>query len=149
MTPIQTPAPGSHRLLYTGDVFQVTLKTAGAGRAFLRTNLGNAAVRRAETISVVDRGLASPGQDWHDIPMTDLGNGEFTIRLALVETGHFEAKAYFIPADSTTELWPDGQNVHVNVSPAPYCCANSIYCAFIRQFGENKTLASKIGRAHV
>lgn len=142
MTPIQTPAPGIHRLLYTGDVFQVTLKTAGAGRAFLRTNLGNAAVRRAETISVVDCGLASPGQDWHDIPMTDLGNGEFTIRLALVETGHFEAKAFFVPENSSAEQWPDGQNVHVNVSPAPYCCANSIYCAFVRQFGENKTLAS-------
>ena len=38
MKPIQTPEPGIHQLLYTGDVFQVTLKTAGAGRAFLRTN---------------------------------------------------------------------------------------------------------------
>lgn len=145
MTPIQTPAPGSHKLLYTGDVFRITLSVSGKGRAYLRTNLGNAAVRRAETISLVDRGLVSPGQDWHDIPMADLGNGEHAIRLALVETGHFEAKAFFIPENSTVEQWPDGPNIHVNVSPAPYCCANSIYCAFIRQFGENKTLASTDG----
>ncbi len=139
MTPVQIPEPGIHKLLYTGDIFTVTLKAEGKGRAYLRTNLGNAAVRRAETVSLVDHGLASPGQDWHDIPMTDSGNGEHTIRLALIETGHFEAKAFFIPEDSTTEQWPEGPNVHVNVSPSAYSCANSIYCAFVRQFGENKT----------
>ena len=142
MNPVQTPAPGVHRLLCTGDVLQVSLKAEGKGRAFLRTNLGNAAVRRAETVSLVDQGLASPGQDWHDIPMMETGNGEFSIRLALIETGHFEAKAFFIPENSTVEQWPDGPNLHVNVSPAPYCCANSIYCAFVRQFGENKTKAA-------
>ena len=139
MNPIQIPPPGDHRLLYAGDVFQVTLKVTEKGRAFLRTNLGNAAVRRAETVSLVDHGLASPGQDWHDIPMFDAGNGTHTLRLALIETGHFEAKAFFIPENTTVEQWPDGPNLHVNVSPAPYCCANSIYCAFVRQFGENKT----------
>lgn len=142
MNPVQTPAPGVHRLLYTGDVLQISLKAEGKGRAFLRTNLGNAAVRRAETVSLVDQGLASPGQDWHDIPMMETGNGEFSIRLALIETGHFEAKAFFLPENSTVEQWPDGPNLHVNVSPAPYCCANSIYCAFVRQFGENKTKAA-------
>lgn len=139
MNPVQTPEPGTHLLLYTGDVLTFVLRTEGRGRAYLRTNIGNAAVRRAETISIVDHGLVPAGQDWHDIPMTDEGNGVFSLRLGLVETGHFEAKCCFLPEKSEEFLWPDGPNVHVNVGPAAYCCANSIYCAFVRQFGPNRT----------
>ncbi len=139
MNPIQIPEPGTHRLLYTGDVLEFTLRTGSRGRAFLRTNIGNAAVRRAETISIVDHGVVPAGQDWHDIPMMDEGNGTFSLRLGLIETGHFEAKCFFMPENSDSILWPDGPNVHVNVGPAGYCCANSIYCAFVRQFGPNRT----------
>ena len=139
MNPIQIPEPGTHRLLYTGDVLEFTLRTGSRGRAFLRTNIGNAAVRRAETISIGDHGVVPAGQDWHDIPMMDEGNGTFSLRLGLIETGHFEAKCFFMPENSDSILWPDGPNVHVNVGPAGYCCANSIYCAFVRQFGPNRT----------
>lgn len=139
MNPLQTPEPGTHKLLYTGDVLDFILRAQGRGKAFLRTNIGNAAVRRAETISIVDSGLVPAGQDWHDLPMTDEGDGTFSLRLGLIETGHFEAKCFFMPEDSENSLWPDGPNVHVNVGPAGYCCANSIYCAFVRQFGPGKT----------
>ncbi len=139
MNPTQTPDPGTHLLLYAGDVLVFTLQTElSGGKAFLRTNLGNGAVRRAETISMVEAGVASPGQDWHDIPMQPVGNGRFQLHLALLETGHFEAKAFYLSENADHTFWPDGPNVHVNVGPAGFCCANSIYCAFIRQFGPNK-----------
>lgn len=137
--PHQIPLPGTHHLLHGGDILEFTLTVHGKGKAFLRTNIGKAAVRRAETISLVRTGLATAGQDWHDIPMNSDGNGVYSLKLALIEAGHFEAKCFFMPEDTEDALWPDGDNVHVNVSPADYCCGNSIYCAFVRQFGPNCT----------
>ena len=140
---IQSPNPGTHHLLHGGDILQFRLKAKGKGSAFLRTNIGKAAVRREETISLVKTGLATAGQDWHDIRMTEEGNGDYTLNLALIEAGHFEAKCFFLPDGSEEALWPDGDNVHVNVSPADYCCGNAIYCAFVRQFGPNCSLEKR------
>ena len=141
--PVQYPLPGTHHLLHGGDVLEFTLTVHGKGKAFLRTNIGKAAVRRAETISLVRTGLASAGQDWHDIRMLDDGDGNYSVRLALIEAGHFEAKCFFMPEHSEEAVWPDGDNVHINVSPADYCCGNAIYCAFVRQFGPNCTRTSR------
>ena len=137
--PVQNPIPGTHHLLHGGDILEITLTAQGKGKAFLRTNIGKAAIRRAETISLVKTGLASAGQDWHDIPMINDGNGNYSLKLALIEAGHFEAKCFFMPDGTEEAVWPDGDNVHINVSPADYCCGNSIYCAFVRQFGPNCT----------
>ena len=135
--PIQEPAPGTHHLRYGGDILRIVFKYPGKGKAYLRTNIGNAVIRREETVSLVHTGMASSGQDWHDIRMNDDGNGSYSIRLALIESGHFEAKCFFMPEKSEDAVWPDGDNIHVNVSPADYCCGNAIYCAFVRQFGPN------------
>ena len=98
--PIQTPVPGTHQLLHGGDVLRFTLTVPGKGSAFLRTNIGKAEVRRAETISLVRTGLASAGQDWHDIRMNRDGDGKYSLHLALIEAGHFEAKCFFMPEDT-------------------------------------------------
>ena len=129
--PVQTPLPGTHQLLHGGDILKFTLTAPGKGRAFLRTNIGKAAVRRAETISLVRTGLASAGQDWHDIPMIHDGNGNYSLRLALIEAGHFEAKCFFMPEGTEEAVWPDGDNVHVNVSPAV-----SYGCSLVRTAGQ-------------
>ena len=142
-SPVQIPVPGTHQLLHGGDILEFSLTVHGKGKAFLRTNIGKASVRRAETISLVKTGMASAGQDWYDIPMTGDGNGNYTLKLALIEAGHFEAKCFFMPDGSEEAVWPHGDNVHINVSPADYCCGNSIYCAFVRQFGPNCSRAKR------
>ncbi|HBM15140.1 MAG TPA: glycogen debranching protein [Lentisphaeria bacterium] len=136
----QSPNTGEHKLYFRGDsiLFRLTLDQHYDGRAFLRTNIGRASVKRKEIIHRVKDEKPLCGQDWYDIPMIPLNEKEYNIHLALVEVGHFEAITFFIPENETDAIWPIGGNVSVNVEPAEYCCANSIYCAFPRQFGPNK-----------
>ena len=47
-SPVQIPVPGTHQLLHGGDILEFALTVHGKGKAFLRTNIGKAAVRRAE-----------------------------------------------------------------------------------------------------
>ncbi|MFH1970096.1 MAG: amylo-alpha-1,6-glucosidase, partial [Verrucomicrobiota bacterium] len=58
--------------------------------------------------------------------------------LPLLEAGHFEAKALFLPESASQPRWPEGPNTVINVHPAEYCCANSLYNAFVRQFGQER-----------
>ncbi len=69
---------------------------------------------------------------------------QFEVRLALSEVGHFEAKCFFLTHGETTPIWPPGANTSVNVEPAESCCANTIYNAFVRQFGPNKSAAKAL-----
>jgi len=136
----QQPEPGRSYNRYRGDTltFRIAVSTAGPGRAFLRTNVGHAAAARREIIAAVLHQRPSLGHDWYDIPMRPTGAGEYEIRVPLCETGHFEAKCYFLPENSHRPLWPPGENVALNVSPADTCGANIIYNAFVRQFGSGK-----------
>lgn len=109
-----------------------------SGSAFLRTNVGHAATMRQEIIAAVNSQLTPLSRDWYDAPMRETAPGTFEIRIPLLETGHFEAKCYFLPAGSPQPLWPQGKNVVLNVSPADTCGANIIYNAFVRQFGPGK-----------
>ena len=67
----QTPAPGEHRLFFRGDAvtFTLQLNEPLVGKACLRTNIGNAAVRRKEIIEQVEDEMDRNAQDWHDLPM--------------------------------------------------------------------------------
>ena len=137
----QFPETGKHLIRYTGDTMEFQVQLTGRivpGKAFLCTNLGNAAIRRAEIIEEVEERITAGGADWSDIPMQKINDYTFSIRLALTEPGHFECKCSFVPDDGSETVWAEGHNVHVNVEPADYCCSNSVYCAFVRQFGENK-----------
>src|SRR5436190_22016565 len=65
-----------------------------------------------------------------------MGN-EWVRELTLTETGFFRAKAYAIDLDGR-QHWPDGDDVGISVHADQYRTANTIYCAFIRMFGETK-----------
>ncbi len=139
-TLIQYPETGKHILRYCGDILEVRLRCdrATTGKAFLCTNIGRADLQRSEIIEQAESNIAASAQDWSNLPMEKLDDYSFRIRLALNEEGHFECKACLIEDDESHPVWADGDNLHVNVSSAAYCCANSVYCAFVRQFGMNQ-----------
>ena len=143
-TLIQTPAPGAHRIAHDGDLvrFALTLPEPASGRAWLRTNIGRAAVHRAEIIQQIENGEPLLGNDWHDIEMLpESDERTFTLELPLLEVGRFEAKAFFVPGpvSKSAPVWPEGKNTVFKVEPSAHYSGLSVYCAFVRQFGQNKT----------
>lgn len=136
----QSPAPGSARLAFCGESIEVSLHVpvAWQGEAFLRTNLGYADVRRREIIAEIELGQPRLDTDWHDLPMERVSSSEFVFSAELFEPGIFEAKAFFADADGDHLHWPDGDNIQIKVEPASLAAANTIYTAFVRQFGPNK-----------
>ena len=142
----QTPAPGDHLCRIQGDTLEITLKIDPlvTGRAWLRTNVGHAVQARKELIAHVDDASPILGRDWFDIPMHREADGRFTIMLGLSEVGHFQAKCFLLPDHTTEPLWPDGENLAINVEPADTCCGNTLYNAFVRLFGPNKNKVMKI-----
>ena len=136
---MQYPEPGKRLLRYCGDTIEIRLRsdTKLTGMAFLSTNIGSAAILRNEIIERAESRIPSGGQDWANIPMIREDEFTFSICLALNEEGHFECKACLVPDEDSEPVWVRGDNVHINVAPAAYCCANSIYCAFVRQYGMN------------
>jgi predicted glycogen debranching enzyme len=136
----QNPPPGTRRILHSGDALTITLFStpARAGSAWLRTNLGHGRQHRREIIAHVEAHAPILARDWHDLPMTPAATpGVFEIRMPIFETGRFEAKAFFLPEGEDTPVWPDGENLVIKVEPADTFCANSLYTAFVRQFGPN------------
>ena len=136
----QTPEPGAHVLLHRGDSIEFTLVTEphAHGAAWLRTNIGNSRIRHREIIRHVEDDEPILARDWRDIQMHRASDGHYSIRLPLPEVGCFEAKAFLINDGSHDPVWPPGGNTIVKVEPAEYCCRNTIYCAFVRQFGPGK-----------
>jgi len=138
--PNQSPPPGIHLVRFQGDVlrFHLSLAQPCPGQAWLRSNLGQAAIARREILTEIEAGTPRLARDWFDLPMRRQNEREFEIVVPLHEVGHFEAKAFFLPDGKSDPVWPAGANTAVNVQPADTCCANIIYNAFVRQFGPNK-----------
>ena len=132
-----TPHPGSFHLKWAGDLFEVTLRLHAprAGRAVFRTNLGLAHIRRQEIIACTDSGEPVLARDWHDVPMRQTAPGLFSVRIPLTQVGIFAGKACFFAHHSNVPEWPDGDNLRIKVEPAHTACANTMYSAFVRQFG--------------
>ena len=141
MNPTQEPRPGTRCIRHQGDTaeFSLALPDASAGTGWLRTNIGCADIRRREIVRHVENGEPMLAHDWHDVPMRETGQGSYSLSLPLTEVGRFEAKSFFLPENSDEPFWPDGDNVILKVEPAAYCCANSMYTAFVRQFGPGKS----------
>ena len=137
----QHPAPGKRLVKFCGDtiVFKLTLPHPENGTAWVRTNLGQADLIRSEIIRQVERDETPLGRAWFDIPMKRVDERTFAARLSLSESGHFEAKCFFLPENQVTPKWPHGPNAVINVDSADSCGANIIYNAFVRQFGPNKS----------
>lgn len=140
--PQQTPGPGSFTILHQGDTLEVGLSIGSErrGKAWLRTNIARASSRRAEVIAFAESWNAILGRDWHDIPMQHIARDRYALSLPMLEVGCFHAKAFFMPEDKSDPEWPEGDNSHIKVEPADYCCANTIYAAFVRQFGQTHDL---------
>jgi starch synthase (maltosyl-transferring) len=146
----QSPAPGTHRVMFRGDAitFILTLSEKRPGQAWLRTNIGHGRTIRREIIRAVEQKEPILARDWYDIPMVAMGSCCYQVTLGLCEVGHFEAKCYFLESGKSVPLWPAGENFCMNVDPADTCCANIIYNAFVRQFGPNKSGEFKSGHDH-
>ncbi len=143
---IQAPAPGSRLLRHAGDIisFSLTLERPASGTAWLRTNLGHAEQAREEIIEQAVSGRTRPDEDWHDLPMRSEDGRVFRLTLPLFEPGRFQAKAFFLPDNESVPLWPDGTNTVIHVEPAHTACANTLYNAFVRQFGASKKHAQPL-----
>jgi len=126
-------------IFYAGDTITFTLEglEGRAGRAILRSTIGRAAVRRRELIEHNEKGTPVLGLDWHDLEMKPVSDGKFSLTLPLVEVGVFEAKCCFLPADRPGIDWPEGGNYRIKVEASTGVCGNTMYSAFVRQFGEN------------
>ncbi|MGI9243724.1 MAG: alpha-amylase family glycosyl hydrolase, partial [Verrucomicrobiales bacterium] len=140
--PLQAPAPGRMIVAPRGGAmeFRIEVGEGCPGRAFLRTNLGRARLRREEIVAEVEAGQARRKTDWRDLPMVEIAPGIHSISVHLDEVGRFLAKSFFEPEDESPLRWPEGGDVVIKVEPADTVCANTMYSAFIRQFGASKSL---------
>ncbi|MBW2217002.1 MAG: glycogen debranching protein, partial [Deltaproteobacteria bacterium] len=136
----QQPATDRHILAFRGDTqrFSLFLPKTEKGGAWLRTNIGQAEIRKEETIREVLYDETRLNRDWFDIPMERVDDQHFEVTVPLCEVGHFEAKCYYLSHDRQDPVWPEGGNTVINVEPADTCCSNIVYNAFVRQFGPNK-----------
>ncbi|MCB1097017.1 MAG: glycogen debranching enzyme N-terminal domain-containing protein [Verrucomicrobiae bacterium] len=141
----QIPSPGRMLVAPRGDLLEFRLDTGehGAGRGYLRTNLGCGAVHLQEIVDEVELGLAARKVGWRDLPMDEISPGVYSISVRLDEVGRFMGKTFFDPADGEKLLWPAGDDVVVKVEPADTVCSNTMYSAFVRQFGAIKSLAEQ------
>ncbi len=136
----QYPEPGRAILMFCGDCVTFTLSVPAdvEGDAWIRTNLGKANVSRKEITDQVDKGEIPLNEAWHDIKMVQRDSTTWQVRLPLYETGHFEAKCFFMNRMGSRPVWPAGENSVINVESAGSCSANIVYNAFVRQFGMTK-----------
>src|ERR1043165_3977075 len=143
---IMHPAPGERVLRFVGDRLSFGLSATGGQplppgwRALLRTTLGRARTLRHDIIHAHTGKFGLSDGSWHDIPMPQAG-GEWRRELALCESGYFRAKAYAVDPQGR-QHWPDGPDLGISIHPDSYRTANTIYCAFVRMFGESRTALS-------
>jgi glycogen debranching enzyme len=138
-----SPGTGERVLRFVGD--RITFKLHGAEgqplppgwRGMLRTNIGRGDVLRNGIIHAHTGELKLTDAAWRDIALQPQA-GEWVLDLPLTEAGYFQAKAYAVDAHGW-QHWPDGYDVGIGVHPSRYRTANTIYCAFVRMFGETKS----------
>ncbi len=137
-----SPAPGERLLRFVGDRVRFSLRLPqgfpSGARALLRTNLGKADRLRQEIIATHAGKNPMSVAFWRDIPLQPETNGEWSIELPVTDVGFYRAKAYWIDSLGR-QHWPDGADAGISVHPNIYRTANTIYCAFIRLFGQTKT----------
>lgn len=135
----QIPSAGSRQMYYCGDELRIELRVSGheAGTAYVRTNLGCADVHLGRIVGEVEHTQQRLGNEWRDVAMHSEGAGLYSCRLPLHEVGTFEAKCVFQDRSGKFH-WVDGENAHVRVEPSCSVNGNTIYNAFVRQFGKSK-----------
>ncbi len=143
--------PESNRNLLQYSILPVRVKVRlrskdgmGPFRVLIRTNLNQADRIRRQIIDLVERGR-NYSTDFYDIPATyDSKRDEYRADILLSEAGYFEFK---VRVQSSRRhqpwvKWAGGPNVGISVRPLAYGKNNSIYCAFLRQYIQDKHKAS-------
>jgi len=145
---VMDPSPGERLVRFVGDRVQFRLRPASpqrlpeGWRAFLRTNLGRGKILRQEIIGAQSGRLGLAHFAWRDIPM-EFEDGECRRDITLSETGFFRAKAYAADVEGR-QFWPDGPDAGISIHPDSYRTTNTIFCAFVRTFGETRTATSTV-----
>ncbi len=140
----QSMAP-ARVIFHAGDVVMFRLEGVAPGRsgkAVVRTNLGRAEIRRRELVECNEAECPLSGLDWHDLELEKQTDGAYTLAVPLLDVGIFEAKCCFLPDDGSPVEWPRGDNWRIKVESAASVSANSIYAAFVRQFGAGLAAAA-------
>lgn len=144
-TLIMSPSPGNRSVRFVGDRVRFSMRwadgqpPANGWKAQLRTNLGRAARIREEIIRAHFHQVPPAGNSWHDIPMRKTEEG-WELELTVAEVGFFRAKTYAVDP-SGNQHWPEGSDFGLSVHPDLARSANTIYCAFPRQFGATRFAA--------
>lgn len=137
-----TPAPGTGRLLFEGEVLQVRLESdaplSADARAFLRTDLNTAAQKRRQVIARVEEGKPLASTGWHNVQMERVDERRFEVRLIAYVPGYYELKGFVQLGDE--QHWVEGPNASVSIHPLKWRKRNILYCAFPRQFGPFKEM---------
>ena len=135
------PEAGRKQLKFAGDILVVKAitKTSFDGKIFLRSNINQNEIRSLDVINEVENGQPNLDRGWYDTGFNKVSENTFEVKLPLLKVGHFSYKCFVEMPDGSI-IWADGDNNYVNVEPSEYRSDNSVYCAFVRQFGPNKTL---------
>ncbi len=106
----------------------------------IRTNLNQAGPIRKQFIDLIEKGR-STSTDYYDIiARYDSAENCYFCDVLLSEVGFFQFKVRVESSDKQNPwvAWSDGPNVGVSVTPLSYAKDNTIYCAFLRNFGVDK-----------
>ena len=132
------PSCGERLVRYVGDTLRFALRHVPVGHcAVIRTDIGRVSELRRGIIQSIQEPEVQLEAGWRDVPMQNTGDA-WAVSMALTEVGWFQSKAYTLDADGQ-QHWPDGDNIGISVHPDFCRTANTIYCAFPRMFGPNKT----------
>ncbi|MDD3153446.1 MAG: amylo-alpha-1,6-glucosidase [Victivallaceae bacterium] len=136
----QTLSP-SRRIFFRGDAVRITLDTGNAEvkKAFFRTTFNRRAYLDEAAIERHEKNLpgdAKAAAAWQDLPMhrVEGSANRFERMVPLLECGVFEGKCFAVSQDDAI-LWPSSDNLRIKVEPAMNIAGNTVYCAFVRQFG--------------
>ena len=139
-----TPSPGTRLVRHAGDALTVELTGVPPGwSARLRTNVGRAQRLREEIVRARFEKIPLAGASWRDLPLAAGDDGIWRITLPLAEVGYFKAKAFALD-ERGFQHWPWGPDTGISVHPSWTRTGNTIYCAFPRMFGPNKTRRTTI-----
>ncbi len=141
-----SPAAGERQVAYVGDWATFEIKPNDPQQkpethtAFLRTNLGRAEVLHKEIMQRTSGNNALPLFSWQDIPM-EWQKDRWVLQLPLAQVGYFSSKPYILNPEHH-QIWPEGSDAGISVHPNDTRTSNTIYCAWIRLFGDSKFLSN-------
>jgi len=134
------PENGSKQMLYAGDYLDLSIEVNERfeGKAFIRNNINQSEIRLKDIVDEIEIGKPNLDRGWFDLEIPRVAPNLFSLKIPLLKIGHFNFKMFL--EENGKQIWPEGDNSTINIEPPQYRTGNTIYCAFVRQFGPNKKL---------